>query len=191
MRFRHQGFSLIEVIVAIFIGVVALATVATIYTSANQQQKVTTLVNQITQVKQAIHAIYQSQPDFTGLSYNALLQANKIPPAWTSSSNTQGVTPFGSIGVGSQPYPGDAATAHDMAAISIAVNNLNVCVAIVQALAPDSAQLIEYNTGTVIVPVQTASSGPRNLSVVQSQATAACKSAITTSGSAALLYEFI
>lgn len=187
-----RGFSLLGVIAALFISTVVLAVLAATYTQANKQQKVTTLVQQITQVQQSVHDLYQGAPDFTGLTYAALLTQNKIPTAWqTSASTTQGVTPFGAILVGTTPYPGGPAGAADLARITISVGEMGACMGIIQALAPNSAQFAESGTGTTIAAIRTAASAPRDVSALASQASAVCKQAITSYGKATLTYDFI
>lgn len=188
---HQRGLTLLEMIAVLTIIAAAMAVFAMIYFNANQQQRVSTLVNQVLQVRQEIETTYQGAPDFTGLSYTALLQENLIPPAWQiATSNTHGQTPFGNIGVGPEPYPGNAATSADFARISIVLNDAHACADLARALAQGSAQLYEAENATIIAPVVPANGQNRDMSALNTvQGT--CASAIASYGIAILVYDFI
>jgi prepilin-type N-terminal cleavage/methylation domain-containing protein len=158
---RQAGYTLLELLIVLV--VIAAGAVATLALggTANVNAKINDLKQETGFIQDAVHNLYTSDPNHTGLLSTVLATSGQFPNRWKNAALTDLVSPFGAVTV----TPLDATSGF----VVIAYTTL-----------PQSAcvQMLSSDWGTGVINVNATTTGSSTVkSYTAAQAIAACASA--------------
>lgn len=136
----HRGFTLVEMIVAIF--VVSIGLVATVHVGAEMRRdsRVSETANQILRLDRAIRDAYLNEPNYASVNVNQLVLRNALPPdmRYTLAANTAKTALGTRVQVDPSSYvgPGQAGVTNASYAITLRELRRSECTALARSLAP-------------------------------------------------------